>query len=315
MISAFLAPISLNSHLQKLRSGNDPSTMLHTLDTTLKSLLDDTSTPNLVRNAEVAFDRPSESYNPDKTTINIFLYDIRENAELRSNEPVIERQNGMVTMRRPPMRVNCSYLVTAWIESGITGEEAILKQHELLGEVLRVFTRWPSIPLPTPDEKGKHLLQGELKNTLYPISLVTAQTDLMRNLAEFWSALGGKLRPSFTLTATLAMDQHTEPVTAPEVTTKKVVLKGLPNGTPEAVFQVGGTVRDATTHKPIKEVELMLVESGMQAKSNTDGQFSFGGLSAGNYSVRAVKQGYQTRTKSTQVPGPSPTAFDIDLTT
>lgn len=289
--------------------------MLHGLDTTLKSILDDTSTPTLVRNAEVAFDRPSESYNPDKTTINLFLYDVRENTELRSNEPVIERQNGIATMRRPPVRVNCSYLVTAWIESGVTGEQAILKQHELLGEVLRVFTRWPSIPLPTPDEKGKHLLQGELKNTLYPISLVTAQTDLMRNPAEFWSALGGKLRPSFTLTGTLTMDQQTEPVTAPEVTTKKVVLTGIPNGTPEAVFQIGGTVRDAVTHIPIKEVDLMLVESGVQTKSNADGEFSFAGLSAGNYSIRAVKQGYQTKTKSIPVPGASPTSFDIDLST
>lgn len=216
--------------------------MLHTLDTTLKSLLDDTSTPQLVRNAEVAFDRPSETYNPDKTTINLFLYDVRENTELRNNEPVIERQNGLVTMRRAPMRVSCSYLVTAWIESGVTGEQAILKQHELLGEVLRVFSRWPSIPLPTPDEKGKNLLQGELKNSLYPISLVTAQTDLMRNPAEFWSALGGKLRPSFTLTATLAMDQQDEPVTAAAVTTKKVVLEGIPTGAPETVFQVGWMV-------------------------------------------------------------------------
>lgn len=289
--------------------------MLHTLDTTLKSLLDDTSTPQLVRNAEVAFDRPSETYNPDKTTINLFLYDVRENTELRNNEPVIERQNGLVTMRRAPMRVSCSYLVTAWIESGVTGEQAILKQHELLGEVLRVFSRWPSIPLPTPDEKGKNLLQGELKNSLYPISLVTAQTDLMRNPAEFWSALGGKLRPSFTLTATLAMDQQDEPVTAAAVTTKKVVLEGIPTGAPETVFQVGGMVRDATTHKPITDVDLMLVESGVQTKSNADGQFSFAGLSAGNYSIRAVKQGYQTKTKSTQVPGPSPTAFDIDLST
>lgn len=289
--------------------------MLHGLDTTLKAILDDTSTPALVRNAEVAFDRPSEGYNPDKTTINLFLYDIRENTELRSNEPVIERQNGIATIRRPPLRMNCSYLVTAWIESGVTGEQAILKQHELLGEVLRVFTRWPSIPLPTPDEKGKHLLQGELKNTLYPISLVTAQTDLMRNPAEFWSALGGKLRPSFTLTATLTMDQQAEPVTAPEVSTKKVALKGTSNGTPETAFQIGGTVRDGTTHKPIRDVDLMLVESGVQTKSNADGEFSFAGLSAGNYSIRAVKQGYQTKTKSIPVPGASPTSFDIDLST
>jgi hypothetical protein len=281
--------------------------MLHALDTTLKSILDDTSAPTLVRDAEVAFDRPSDSYNPDKTTINLFLYDVRENNELRSNEPVIERQNGMVTMRRPPLRVNCSYLVTAWIESGVTGEQAVLKQHELLGEVLRVFSRWPSLPLPTPDEKGRAFLQSELKTSLYPIALLTAQTDLMRNPSEFWSALGGKLRPSFTLTATLAMDQHTEPLTAHAVSTKKVILNG------ETVFQIGGTVRDGTTHKPIEDVDLMMVESGVQTKSNADGQFSFAGLAGGNYSVRAVKQGYQTKTKPLQVPGDSPTSFDIDL--
>lgn len=289
--------------------------MLHSLDTTLKSILDDSSSPQLVRNAEVAFDRPSENYNPDKTTINLFLYDVRENTELRSNEPVIERQNGLVTMRRPAVRVNCSYLVTAWIESGVTGEQAILKQHELLGEALRVFSRWLSLPLPTPDEKGKDFLQGELKTSLYPISLVAAQTDLMRNPAEFWSALGGKLRPSFTLTATLAMDQGAEPVTVREVSTKKVVLKDIPSGTPEAIYQVGGTVRDALTHSPIKEVDLMLVELGMAARSNAEGRFSFFGLTAGNFSLRAVKQGYHTKIKPIPVPGASSTSFDIDLST
>src|SRR5262249_27540846 len=290
--------------------------MFHTLDTTLKAILDDTSTPALVRNADVAFDRPSDTYNPDKTTINLFLYDVRENTELRSNEPVMERQNGLATTRRPPLHVNCSYLVTAWIESGVTGEEAVLEQHELLGEVMRVFSRWPSIPLPTPNEKGKEFLQGELKTSLYPICLVTGQTDLVRPPSEFWSALGGKLRASFTLTATLAMDQQMEPLTAFEVSTKKIVIKEInKSGITETVFQIGGTVRDATTHEPIKEVELTLVESGVQTKSNADGHFSFAGLAAGNYSLRAVKQGYQTKTKPTQVSGASPTAFDIDLST
>ncbi len=287
--------------------------MLHGLDTTLKALLDDTSTPTLVRNAEVAFDRPSDSYNPDKTTINLFLYDVRENTELRSNEPVIERQNGLVTMRRPPLRLNCSYLVTAWIESGLTGEQANLKQHELLGEVLRVFSRWPSIPLPTPDEKGKHLLQGELKNTLCPISLVTAQTDLMRNPAEFWSALGGKLRPSFTVMATIAMDQDVDVVTAPEVSSKIMSLRQIGSNTADGSIAIGGTVRDAITHATIGSVELTLVELGIQATSDSDGRFQYAAVGTGQYVLRAVKQGYQTTTKAIRVPGTSPTSFDIDL--
>jgi hypothetical protein len=113
--------------------------MFHSLDTTLTAILDGATSPSMV-NTNVAFDLPSDSYNPDKTTINLFLYDIRENTELRGNEPFIERKDGIATISRPPIRVDCSYLVTAWIEAGVTGEEVILKQHKLLGEALRVFS-------------------------------------------------------------------------------------------------------------------------------------------------------------------------------
>ena len=82
--------------------------MLQDLSTTLKSLLDAATTPDLVRAADVSFDRPSDTFNPQNTTINLFLYDIRENTELRSNEPVVERLNGLVSLRQPSQRVACS---------------------------------------------------------------------------------------------------------------------------------------------------------------------------------------------------------------
>ena len=79
--------------------------MLHDLDTTLKAILDDTSAPKLVLDADVSFDRPSDSYTPATTTINLFLYDMRENTELRSSEPIIESRNGVASIRRPPLRM------------------------------------------------------------------------------------------------------------------------------------------------------------------------------------------------------------------
>lgn len=66
--------------------------MIHNLSTTLKAVLDDISLPVLVRDADVAFERPEDSYNPSTPTINLFLYDVRENTELRDNKPVIGRQ-------------------------------------------------------------------------------------------------------------------------------------------------------------------------------------------------------------------------------
>lgn len=295
--------------------------MINTLDIILKSLLDDTSTPALVRDADVAFDRPSENYNPDKTTINLFLYDVRENVELRNNEPIIERQNGMATIRRPPLRVSCSYLVTVWIEVGVTGEEANLKQHALLGEVLRVFSHWPSIPLPTPDAEGKEFLQGELENSLYPISLVTAQTDLIRNPAEFWSALGGKLRPSFTVTATIAIDQAIKPVEAFLVSTKKIVLgekfsdeaEFKDKNKTESVYEIGGMVTDKNTGGLLDGVEITVIETGELAITNQTGQYYLTGLNKGAYRLRAVKSNYSTATQAIEVPGDSPTSFDIKL--
>lgn len=297
--------------------------MFHTLDIILKSLLDDISMPTLVRDAEVAFDRPSDTYSPFKTTINLFLYDVRENTELRSNESVIERQKGMARVRKSPLRVNCSYLVTAWTEPGLVGEEAMLKQHELLGEVLRVFFRWPSIPLPTPDEKGKAFLQGELKQSLYPISLVTAQTDLMRSPGEFWSALGGKLRPSFTLTATIAIDQAVAPIEEHLVSTKQIKLSEKQaekaefedSKQIESRFEIAGLITDGNTGAVLENVVLTLLETGQRILSDQNGCYRITSMAEGRYKLNLAKSGYATRDQVVvQVPGTSPTAFDFKLT-
>lgn len=280
--------------------------MFHGLDTTLKAILDDNSALVLVSNADVTFDRPAENYNPDRTTINLFLYDVRENTEVRNSEPLVEHKNGQVTIRRPPIRMNCSYLVTAWTGPEVTGEVAIFEQHKLLGEVMRLFQGMPTIE--------SRYLQGGLTEQTYPIPLSTIAVDLNKNPAEFWSALGGKLRPSFTLTATIAMEQIVAPVIAPEVTSKIVAVHETGLTGTETLVGIGGTVRNATTLLPIGLVELTLVETGFKVTTNTDGRFTFNNVVPGTYSISAVKNGYNTTTRTAlQVPGISPTAFDINL--
>jgi len=288
--------------------------MIHNLSTTLKAILDDTSMPKLVLDADVAFERPAESYNPSTRTINLFLYDIRENTELRSNEPIIDRQNGIASIRRPPLRVSCSYLVSAWIEAGVTGEQAILEQHQLLGEVLKVFSRMPTI-----DEK---FLQDNLKNSLYPVSLVTAQTDLVRNPAEFWTAIGGKLRPSFTITAILAIDQDVAPVEEHLVSSKQVILgeKSIDKTEfkdktlTETLYDIAGVITDKKTGAALENVEITLLESGQRVLTDQSGCYRFRGLRKGSYKAHIVTQGYSTAAdQELQVPGNSPTAFDIKL--
>ena len=273
----------------------------------------------VLSSADITFDRPSETYNPQKTTINLFLYDIREHTELRNNEPFIERLNGSVTLRRPPLRVACSYLVTAWPAPELAGEAAILKQHELLGEVLRLFAGMATLP----HSNGPN---DPLASQPYPIPLVTLQSELMRNPAEFWSALGGKLRPSFTLTATIALEPLADVITAPEVSTKTFTLdqaSGMPDevniiGIPaEPVHAIGGTVRQQAAapsdRNPLAEVELTIAALGLRVLTDKDGRYTFSGLAAGPYTVSAKKSGYTGQDKQIQVPGNGPTAFDIEL--
>ena len=80
--------------------------MIRDLSLTLQAILEDpalnTSFPELTA-AQIVFDRPVETFNPTQTTIDLFLYDIRENMELRSNEPTMRRLNGQVELQRPPL--------------------------------------------------------------------------------------------------------------------------------------------------------------------------------------------------------------------
>ena len=82
--------------------------MIRDLSTTLQAVLSDPSLavpfPELSR-AQIAFDRPDDGFKPAQTTVDLFLFDVRENMELRSNEPKIERVNGQAVIHRAPMRV------------------------------------------------------------------------------------------------------------------------------------------------------------------------------------------------------------------
>ena len=89
--------------------------MLQDLDSTLKELLErelpSDLLPSLTEN--ISFDAPVQTNKPNG--INLFLYDIRENMDLRSGITEYERQGiGSAIKKRPAVRVNCSYLITAW---------------------------------------------------------------------------------------------------------------------------------------------------------------------------------------------------------
>jgi hypothetical protein len=173
--------------------------VIHDLDSTLRELLLRDLPPVLAEQVAISFDTPDDQFPPTSVTlpaIDLFLYDVRENLELRSNEWSMKRQSdGTAQRQRPPVRVDCSYLVTAWPSE--SAPSPAQDEHRLLGEVMIVLLRYPKLP----DE----LLQGGLQSQELPLPTAALQPGRLQSLGEFWQALGGKPKSALNYTVTIAV--------------------------------------------------------------------------------------------------------------
>jgi hypothetical protein len=172
---------------------------------------------------EVVFDAPTKEWvaRRNAPTINLYLYDIREDLSRRQVARVPFRDAGtsfVTEHRMPPRRFRLSYLVTAWTQRP---ED----EHRLLSACLTTLVRNEIIPL--------DLTSGSLAASDYPVILsVALPLPAERSIADVWSALGGELKPSLDLTAIAPLDTAwSEPAAKP-------VLEG-------PVLGVGGPGIDA----------------------------------------------------------------------
>ncbi|MBN1813547.1 MAG: DUF4255 domain-containing protein [Anaerolineae bacterium] len=189
--------------------------MINDLDKTLEELLERELPPELVSQVTISFATPDDQFPPSSVTlpaIDLFLYDVRENRELRSNEWVVERNgDGTATKKRPPVRVECSYLITAWpSESSTTPAQ---DEHRLLSEVMQALLRYRRIPV--------EALRGSLAGQEPPLPASTLQPGHLQSVGEFWQALGGKPKAALNYTVTIGVDIH-KPIEAGVVTAKEI---------------------------------------------------------------------------------------------
>jgi len=276
--------------------------------------------PALAR-AVIKFDRPVDNYQGEDTgTVNLFLFDIRENMELRSNEPIIERNNGQATLHRPPRRVACSYLVTAWYGSAEKDKE--LKEQALLSQALQMLSSFSTIP--------SEMLWESLKAQQPPLPMVTLAADGAKNPAEFWTALGGKLRPSFTVTVTVSL-----PALKPEKPMKLVTGRALHVGEKAAggeqlvsraeekvmtgPFKIFGRITDPEG-APVRGAIVTATNDKTEISATADdaGRYRLEGLSTGTYTLRAASgwkpSDLNPEGMSITIPGAAERSCDLKLT-
>lgn len=170
--------------------------MLDDLDSTLKKFLIH-GLPDLQNSEEtsvsISFELPTEGGMQQKPAINLFLYDVRENLDLRSREWTMQRRgNGTAVKTQPPARVDCSYLITVWVNADDPQQE-----HHILSKIMKLLFSHSVIP--------PEMLHGSLQNQELPVVLTSMQSGYLQSPSEFWQVMGGKAKVSLHCTVTIAV--------------------------------------------------------------------------------------------------------------
>jgi hypothetical protein len=148
---------------------------------------------------EVLFDAPTKDWvaRRNAPTLDIYLYDIREDTARRQIVPELVRDQATHVggqKRMPPRRFRLSYLVTAWTQRP---ED----EHRILSACLAAFVRNETIPA--------ELVAGSLSTSDLPVILTVGMpVGPDRTIADVWSAMGGELKPSLDLVATAPLDAN-----------------------------------------------------------------------------------------------------------
>lgn len=274
--------------------------MFDQLDRALGALLDDTALrgalPQLF-DADVSFVTPEQGYKPPTNTVNLFLYETKEDRELRQAAPAGQAAGGLGLRSRATLRVDCSYMVTAW--STRNNHDKVAAEHQLLGQAFNWLSRFPRVPLRYFDAAAR---PGQV---FEPPTLV-AQMDGAKSAGEFWHALGIPPRPYFNLMVTIAMDldQSVEDALVTTLTTEHHA--GDPTAGEERVL-VGGTVRGGPSRTPVANAWVRLEPRGEVAITNAAGRFVFEQARRGQrIGLRARAPGYGEAVRlNLEVPSPT----------
>jgi hypothetical protein len=166
--------------------------VIQDVDDTLRELLVQ-KVPVDTTAVDIKFEMPNKDWSATvtKPTVNLFLYDVRENRELRSNERTVTRTGNAGVETRAPVRVDLSYLISVWTTD-------VSDEHQLLGKILMTLLQFPLVP--------PEVLKGTMQSQPLPMQAWIAQPERLPNPWEFWGHMdhGMKAALNFVLTAAVS---------------------------------------------------------------------------------------------------------------
>lgn len=270
--------------------------MIADLDKTIRQLLIDELPPELSEVA-IKFDAPTREWSQRQNgpTLNFYLYDVRENPHLRAHQ--WEQRNldhngrpldpQKVHQKRTPLRIDCFYMVTTWMNQNPEDE------HRLLTNCLLVLARYPVLPADRLVER--------LRNPTFEVRAQVARHDVLTNPAEVWGALNNDIRPTVPYVVTLTLDPWRIPEDLQSVGPVRTLGIGVgQEGTPAELANrrlspaqadplhrfIWGTVRDPQKQgAPVANLEVAIEGVGLYTRTDAQGRFRFAGLMPGAYTL------------------------------
>lgn len=250
---------------------------------------------------DVEFDQPRREWSArlSRPTLNLFLYDVRENQKLRQTQPMWETErnlDGTVSQHRKPVRIDLFYMITAWA----TEPE---DEHRLLSRTLVTLFRFPVLP--------EAYLSESLSHQTHQISFQVAQYSESQNPTDIWNVLDNEMRPVVAFMVTLTLDPYSV-VRVPLVRQREIrvgpsgrpALRQLDEGSnPLGFWTIGGSLHSQAP-LDVEKLRLTLLESGQRIAIHPDGRFTIGRLRKGQYTLEVDTGSSPAKRYAIMVPAP-----------
>lgn len=259
------------------------------LDELLRSLLQSELDGVQMTGVEITFDAPTRERTSTwrLPAVNLFLYDLREAATPRDRSWHPHDNGGVATLERAPMRLACSFSITAWTRD-------VIDEHQLLSQVLSVLLAYPVL--------AGSMLPPSLRIGTPPVGLGTRVGQAKEEgRADFWSAIGSPYKVSleYMVTILCAAGQS-------RARGKRVSGRGVTGEAHDDLHTQAGRVLDAAG-RGVADAWVVLPALGPFATTAPDGGFVFDALPSGTHDVLARAPDGSTTSTTLTVPGPAAT--------
>ena len=233
---------------------------------------------------EITFDAPTRERAAAwrLPAVNLFLYDLREAASPRDRgwHPH-DNNGGPATLERSPLRLACTFAITAWTQD-------VIDEHQLLSQVLSVLLAYPVLP--------GEMLPPSLRIGSPPIGLGTRVAHPKEEgRADFWSAIGSPYKVSLEYMVTILCVAGQSLARGERVSAAAV--------SSDRLHAQGGRVIDAGG-RAAPGVWVVLPQAGPWTTSGAEGHFVFDAVPAGEHAVLARGADGAEASATMTVPGP-----------